>query len=117
MKYDLFWMAYRAVHGLAMRLERFAARVLMPRSLRPQTFNLDLTPEGYVKEWAKRGRQSTVPVPGWERQYQERGLIEEAQRAGLIQIGRDVACTVTLTARGEALLVAGPSHPQSGSVK
>ena len=63
----------------------------------------DLTPEGYVLKWVREGKKSSARLPGWEREYQERGLIEAAERAGYIRIGRDVACTIYLLPKGAAL--------------
>lgn len=65
---------------------------------------MDMTPEGYVREWVKRGRGGDVPLEAWEWAYQRAGLIEQAQRMGYIEIGRNVGCIVTLTEKGEALL-------------
>ena len=65
---------------------------------------LDLTPEGYVREFVRNGSKSHIPLHAWEQVYQDRGLIEEAWRQGYIDIGSDVACTITLTEKGKALL-------------
>lgn len=65
---------------------------------------MDMTPEGYVREWVGRGRKGgTMPLDAWEHAYNRAGITEQAQRLGYIEIGRDVACTVTLTPKGEAL--------------
>jgi len=63
-----------------------------------------LTAERFVREWVARGEINSLRVPVWERVYQERGLIELAQRRGYIRIGRDVACTITLEPRGRAII-------------
>ena len=68
------------------------------------TTTMDMTPEGYVREWDKHGRRNITPLQAWEWAYQRAGLIEQAARKGLIEIGRDMACTVTLTERGESLI-------------
>lgn len=65
--------------------------------------SLDMTAEGFVREWHRRGRRSETPLSPWEWAYQRAGLIEKAEWKGYIEIGRDVACTITLTQRGEAL--------------
>lgn len=69
------------------------------------TPTMDMTPEGYVREWIARGRKGgTMPLDAWEHAYQRAGVPEQAQRLGYIEIGRDVACTVTLTAKGAAVV-------------
>lgn len=69
---------------------------------------MDMTPEGYVREWISRGRVGgTMPLDAWEDAYQRIGVPERAERLGYINIGRDVSCTVTLTPKGEALAEAG----------
>lgn len=65
---------------------------------------LDMTPEGYVREWDKRGRKTGYPASPWEQAYQNAGLIEAASKVGYIWIGRNAACTVTITPKGEELL-------------
>lgn len=65
---------------------------------------LDMTAEGYVREWARRGRRSGGRLQSWERRYQDAGLIEEARRRGYIWLSGDVACSVHPTHAGEALL-------------
>jgi hypothetical protein len=62
-----------------------------------------ITAENYVREWVRRGRVSSNPISSWEKPYQEAGKIHEAWTNGYILIGSDVACTVTLTALGEAI--------------
>lgn len=65
---------------------------------------MDMTPEGFVREWIKRGRRGdTTPLDAWEHAYQRIGIPDQAWRLGYVEIGRDVACTITLTPRGEAL--------------
>ena len=68
------------------------------------SLTLDMTPEGFVLEWHRRGRKSAIPLAAWEHAYQRAGLIERAQRMGYISIGRDVACTITLEPRGGVLV-------------
>lgn len=66
---------------------------------------MDMSPEGYVREWVARGRKSGfMPIDAWEHAYNRVGIVEQAMRLGYVEIGRDVACTITLTAKGEALL-------------
>jgi hypothetical protein len=66
--------------------------------------SMDMTPEGYVREWIRRGRSSTTPLDAWEHAYQRAGIVEQAERLGYIRIGRDVVCTISLEPRGEALV-------------
>lgn len=65
---------------------------------------MDMTPEGYVREWIARGRKGgSMPLDAWEHAYNRVGIVERAQRLGYVEIGRDVACTITLTPKGEEL--------------
>jgi len=66
--------------------------------------DLDLTPEGYVRAWARNGAKSPLKLPAWEKVYQDKGLIDQAEALGYIRIGRDVACSISLTAKGKALV-------------
>lgn len=68
------------------------------------TREMDMTPEGYVFEWDKHGRQTSEPMPAWEWAYRRRDLIVAAQRAGYIHIGNDVRGTITLEPEGMKLL-------------
>lgn len=63
-----------------------------------------LSAEGYVLRWHTSGRQSPMPRHSWEDAYQAADLITEAQGRGYIEIGRNVACTITATPRGERLI-------------
>lgn len=63
----------------------------------------ELTPEGYVRAWHEHGRVANLHLKPWERAYQDAGMIEAAKRRGYLEIGRDVACTITLTPLGEAV--------------
>lgn len=65
---------------------------------------MDMTPEGYVREWASRGRANARPLPAWEWAYQRAGLIERAERLGYVEIGRAASAPVSLTDAGEAIL-------------
>lgn len=64
---------------------------------------MDMTPEGYVREWISRGRSSAFPLDAWEHAYNRIGIVEQAQRLGYLEIGRDVACTITLRPKGEVI--------------
>lgn len=68
--------------------------------------SLDMTPEGYVREWDARGRGNVVPLLAWEHAYQRAGMIEAAERRGYIRIGSAVSCPISLEAKGERLLAA-----------
>ena len=84
------------------------AEIARRRAAHPDaTAPLDMTAEGYVREFVKRGRPKSRPLEVWEQRYQDAGLIQAAADAGLIHIGRDVACTITLTWEGEALVSFG----------
>lgn len=74
---------------------------------RALALTMDMTPEGYVREWDARGRENHAPLLAWEWAYQDAGVIEQAERLGYIEIGRGVSCPVTLTEAGEALLSPG----------
>lgn len=39
---------------------------------------MDMTPEGYVREWDRRGRQDHLHLPAWEWTYQRAGDVAEA---------------------------------------
>lgn len=98
---DSEWLGFMgAVHAVR-RLKAEAVRTAENQRIR-QT--LDMTPEGYVREWVRHGERSTLPVQAWERAYQEAGMIEEARRLGYIEIGHDVRGTITLLPLGRALL-------------
>lgn len=67
--------------------------------------SMDMTPEGYVKQWAAHGgRTHEGPLHAWEHAYQRADIIELAYLKGYIEIGRDVNCTITLTEKGKALV-------------
>lgn len=99
------WFAFtRRVGGIRNDMWRTARETEADRL--SQT--MDMTAEGYVREWISRGRVGgTMPLDAWEHAYQRIGVPERAERLGYINIGRDVACTVTLTPKGEALTEAG----------
>ena len=65
---------------------------------------MDMTPEGFVREWDRRGRPGGIPLEAWEHAYNRAGLVEAAERAGYLRIGRDVACTLTMEPGGEDLV-------------
>lgn len=83
------------------------------REARELAGTMDMTPEGYVREWHARGRPQVRPLLAWEWAYQDAGVIERAERLGYIEIGRAASCPVTLTETGEALLPSsgGPAAP------
>ena len=63
---------------------------------------MELTAEGYVREWVLRGRPTKFQR--WEQLYQDAGLIELARVRGYLWIGTAVHCPITLTPEGEALI-------------
>lgn len=65
---------------------------------------MDMTPEGFVREWAKRGFPNNSILSPWEHAYNRVGLLQAAVDKGYIRIGSDVACTVALEAAGKSLL-------------
>lgn len=76
------------------------------------TLTMDMTPEGYVREWIARGRRGGVmPLDAWEHAYNRIGIVEQAQRLGYVEIGRDVACTITLTTKGEIASLKSATGP------
>ncbi len=86
--------------------DEFRRRYLARREeeARALVSRMDMSPEGYVREWATRGRQNQRPLRAWEWAYQSAGIIEQAERLGYVEIGRAVSAPVTLTQAGEALL-------------
>ncbi len=74
-----------------------AARAEEARALAP---GMDMTPEGYVREFAARGRENLYPLPAWEKAYQDAGIIERAERMGYVRIGRGHSAPVSLTEEG-----------------
>lgn len=62
-----------------------------------------LTAEGYVSAFIDHSEETLVPLPAWERPYQDASLIEEARNKGYIWIDGDVACTVTVTSLGRTI--------------
>jgi hypothetical protein len=73
--------------------------------------SMDMTPEGYVREWDKRGRRTSLPLEPWEHAYQRVGLVEKARELGYIAIDRSPRCEVSLEPRGHELL-SGESRPK-----
>lgn len=65
---------------------------------------MDMTAEGYVREWDRQGRVSRSPLPAWEQAYQKAGLIHAARLKGYISIDRGPSAFISIEPRGEALL-------------
>jgi hypothetical protein len=64
----------------------------------------DLTPENYVVDFVANGERSTARLEPWEREYQNAGVIEQAERMGYIHIGRDPRCSIEITDKGRSLV-------------
>lgn len=67
----------------------------------------DLTPENYVVDFVANGERSTMRLEPWERDYQDAGVIDQAERKGYIHIGRDPRCSIELTEKGRSLVEHG----------
>jgi hypothetical protein len=58
----------------------------------------------YVLAFDAHGRKNSLRLEPWEQAFQDEGVIELAYQLGYINIGRDVACTVSLTDKGEQVI-------------
>jgi hypothetical protein len=82
------------------------ARWLEERDLEAERLasKMDMSAEGYVREWANRCFPDNRPMSAWEHAYAEAGLIEAAEAAGYVQVTDDARGNVSLTAAGMQLL-------------
>ena len=77
----------------------------------------DLGAERYVRDFIIHGEVSTRRLEPWEQAYQDAGHIDMAERRGYIHVGRDVACTITVTDHGRCIAAllnhpATPTNPE-----
>ena len=92
----------------------FPSRPAEPAGEEPVDLS-DLGPERYVRDFIRHGEVSSRHLEPWEQAYQDAGHIEMAERRGYIHVGRDVACTITVTDHGRriAALLNRPATPSN----
>jgi hypothetical protein len=104
---------FHAAYALAeAAIAAMQARSAEPAGEEPVAWN-DLGAERYVRDFIIHGEVSTRLLEPWEQSHQDAGHIDMAERRGYIHVGRDVACTITVTDHGRriAALLNRPATP------